>query len=226
MLWLLRADLPLLMATALAHRIDPDQVRHLIRTYAVKAPTPLTEPWPWPVRIHALSTFSLEVDDAPLVFKGKTPRKPLALLKAVIAFGGRDVPLNQLADAVWPDLDGDDALRAFHTALFRLRALLVHDDVLSLSDGRLTLDRGRVWVDALVFDDLCLRVRAGHGTDASRALRLYNGPLFEGEIDEHWMFEMRHRLQREWSDLRSTIAHPTDAVVVPFPGKTQSVNDR
>ena len=208
MLWLLRADLPLLMATALARQIDSDQVRHLIRTYSVRAPTPLTEPWPWPVRIHSLGTFTIEIDDAPLVFKGKTPRKPLALLKAVIAFGGRDVPLTQLADAVWPDLDGDDALRAFHTALFRLRALLVHDEVLSLSDGRLTLDRGRVWVDALVFDDLCVRGRAGHHSEGQRALRLYNGPLFDGEIEEPWMFEMRSRLEREWMALRSATRAP------------------
>lgn len=226
MLWLLRADLPQLMATALSRGIDPDQVRHLIRTYAVRAPTPLTEPWPWPVRIRALGTFSLEIDDIPLVFKGKTPRRPLALLKAVISFGGRDVPLTQLADAVWPDLDGDDALRAFHTALFRLRTLLVHDDVLSLSDGRLTLDRGRVWVDALVFDDLCIRARAGQDSEARRALHLYNGPLFDGDTEEPWMFEFRNRLQREWTNLRSAAVHPTDAVVVPFPGRTHSVNDR
>lgn len=226
MLWFLRGDLPLLLATALARQIDPDQVRHLVRTYAVRAPGPLTDPWPWPIRVRALGTLSVEVDDTPLVFKGKTPRKPLALLKAVICFGGRDVPVNELADAVWPDLDGDDALRAFHTALFRLRTLLVHDDVLSLSDGRLTLDRGRVWVDVLVFDDLCVRARAGHAEDAQRAIRLYNGPLFDRETEEPWMFDMRKRLDREWQALQSAVAHAADPVVIPFPGKTHSVNDR
>ncbi len=33
----------------------------------------------------------------------KAPKKVLALLKAIIAHGGKDVPEQKLIDALWPD---------------------------------------------------------------------------------------------------------------------------
>lgn len=76
------------------------------------------------VRVHTLGRFAVEVDGAPLRFGVKGPRKPLALLKALIARGGRGVRAEPLVEALWPDADGDHAQRSFRVALHRLLALL------------------------------------------------------------------------------------------------------
>ena len=65
------------------------------------------EEWPYPIKIYTLGRFEIIRDDEPLHFSGKEQKKPLELLKALIAFGGRDVPEERLTDALWPDADGD-----------------------------------------------------------------------------------------------------------------------
>lgn len=65
------------------------------------------ESWPYPIKIHTLGKFEIIKDGRPLVFAGKVQKKPLEILKAVIAFGGRDVPVDTITDALWPDADGD-----------------------------------------------------------------------------------------------------------------------
>ena len=48
--------------------------------------------------LHAWDDSKCVEDDEPLQFKGKVQRKPLALLKAIIAFGGRHVREETLID--------------------------------------------------------------------------------------------------------------------------------
>lgn len=204
-LWFLRADLPELFAEALAEGIETDEVRRLITRYELAAPSPAAASWPWKVRIHALGPFHVEVDDCRLSFKGKSPKKPLAILKALICLGARDVPVMRVTDLIWPDLDGDNALRAFYTALFRLRALLRSDKVITLHDGRLSIDRAYTWVDALAFDDLSAR-GCGDFRSASAALGLYRGALLEGELDLPWAAQPRERLERRYRMLVDGLA--------------------
>jgi len=196
-LWYLRNDLPELFDVALSENIESEEVARFIRLYNLPAPSPLSRHWPWSVVVRVLGGLSLEIDGAPIEFKGKTPRKPLAILKALICLGGREVSVVRLADLIWPDMDGDEALRAFHTALYRLRALLKHEHVLRLKDGRLSIDRTRVWVDALVFEDLCIAARSGDNTAARRAVELYRDALLDDEPDVTWAITARQRLDHE-----------------------------
>ena len=71
----------------------------------------------------------------------------------MIAFGGAEVNQSTLIDALWPDLEGDNAQRAFQTALYRLRKFL-DDDAIVFKRGRLTLDTRRVWIDSFAMDRL------------------------------------------------------------------------
>ncbi len=57
----------------------------------------------------------------PVRFTGKAQRKPLALLQALVAFGGQRVREDRLSEALWPDADGDAAHQALSTTLHRLR---------------------------------------------------------------------------------------------------------
>jgi len=182
---------------ALEHAIETDFVRMLVRRRGLRpdGAAARLEHWPWPVRVRTLGEFSVELDGEPLRFTGKVQKRPLALLKALVAFGGSGVPESLLADALWPDADGDDAHNAFVTTLQRLRKLLVQRDALLLQEGRLGLNPQRCWVDALAFEsvdpddaDPCA------ADDRERALRLYRG-AFLAQEDAAWAIARRERLR-------------------------------
>ncbi|MFU8858431.1 MAG: AfsR/SARP family transcriptional regulator [Deferrisomatales bacterium] len=143
------------------------------------------------------------LDGEPLRAGGKGQRKPLALLKALIAFGGRNVSEARLADALWPDADGAAAYQAFTITLHRLRKLLGVPDALVVREGRLSLDPRRCWVDAWVFERLLGEGARGRSaqprSDAvERALGLYRGPFLPEEVDEPWATHLRERLRSRY----------------------------
>ncbi len=125
-----------------AHRLEPGD------------PTTVSETWPWPLRIITLGGFKLLKDGKPIGSMRKVQHKPLMLLKALIAFGGSEVPEEKITDLLWPDSEGDAAHSAFSTTLQRLRTLVGSDKALLLQEARLSLDRRFCWVDAWAFEKL------------------------------------------------------------------------
>ncbi len=47
--------------------------------------------WPWPVKVYTLGRFAILRDNEKIEVSKKTKKKPLTMLKALIAFGGRGV---------------------------------------------------------------------------------------------------------------------------------------
>ncbi len=182
-------------ALAVEHDIEPGFVRRLIRLRGLsppEAPAARLRQWPWPVRIHALGAFGIDIDGEPLCFTGKVQKRPLALLKALIALGGRSVHEVQLTDALWPDAEGDDAHNAFVTTLQRLRRLLGARDALLLQEGRLSLNPRSCWVDTWAFESV--DALDGNDDDLRRALLLYRGTVLAGE-EASWAIAARERLR-------------------------------
>jgi TolB-like protein len=154
-----------------------------------------------PIRIFCLGHFRLERGgegaDAPFALA----RKPLELLKTLIALGGENVPEQQLTDSVWPDLDGDAAHGAFASTLHRLRQVL-GGEALTLRQRQLTLDANHVWCDcrelALAFGEAEAALDMGDSSAAGKALdevlALYRGPFLEGEFDPPEILVARDRL--------------------------------
>lgn len=141
-----------LAGAALALGIEPAWVRDIIRIRALLPDGPLTEAWPWPIRIHALGRFTVLCRDVEVRFSGRSQRKPMELLETLLALGGREVGAARVASALWPQSDGDSAANALGTTLHRLRKLLHEDACITLVDGRLTLDPRLVWVDTWAFE--------------------------------------------------------------------------
>ena len=189
-----------LAAAALERDVETAHVRAFIRAFALDPPAAGCDAWPWPIRITTLGSFVLEVDGQPVSFAGKAPRKVLALLKAIIAFGGRDVKDYLLIDALWADQEGDVARDAFRVALHRLRKLLGRPDAIVVEDGRVGFDRALCWVDAIAFESALQRA-----TMSRRLLERYVGPFLPGDLDEPWTAPMRERLRRRF-------LHATDQV--------------
>jgi DNA-binding SARP family transcriptional activator len=146
-----------------------------------------------PVRIHTLGRFEVLVDGKPLRIAAKVPKKPLELLRALIAMSGRSVDVKTLLMQVWPK-DGVSARCSFDVTLMRLRKLLGHADALLLDQGELTLNEAKCWVDAWVFESAVARLDASvAGEDIVGPLALYRGPFLCGQ-ELPCIVNMRDRL--------------------------------
>lgn len=199
-------------AEALEAGIETGYARDLIRKNNLSpgsAQRDVAE-WPWPVKVFTLGRFSLLKDGEPVRFSRKVQHKPLAMLKILIALGGREVPEERMTDILWPEADADFAHNSFAMTLKRLRTLLGSENVLSLRDGRLTLDNRFCWVDAWTFERLLTAAgssgREGAGGEEGRrfqplmekALTLYNGLFMAGETGNPWALSPRERLRSKF----------------------------
>jgi LuxR family transcriptional regulator, maltose regulon positive regulatory protein len=183
-----------LLPVALNQDIESNTVRSLAREFAVVPVPGDTEKWPWPVKVCTLGRFELLVDGVKPEFSRKAPRKVLALLKAIIAYGAKDVPEQKLVDALWPDEEGDAARRAMVTTLHRLRRLLVHDKAIRQAEGKLTLDQGICWIDALAFEQRLVDPEERYG-EWRDAIPLYRGTFLAQDASESWIVPARERLR-------------------------------
>jgi TolB-like protein/cytochrome c-type biogenesis protein CcmH/NrfG len=155
--------------------------------------------------VYALGRFAVEVNSAPLRFAGRAPRRPLALLKTLIALGGESVPTESLCDALWPDAEGHDAAKSLSVNLSRLRNL-IGAQALTVQDARVSLEPRHCWVDALACRTLLEQVRlhlAAGRTDLAavhmrQVLELYRGQLLEGEYDPLPLLSGRERLHSQF----------------------------
>lgn len=186
------------------HRDRPPAFPDPALELGVRPPRPDARAWPWPIKVHTLGRFELLLDDQPLHAVGKTQRKPMALLKALIVLGGADVPEAKLIDVVWAESLGGDGQKAFDVTVHRLRKLLGHDASVQVSDRRVSLNREVVWVDLWALErQLAAVVPGAHarrpdGVQLERAapaiLDLYRGHLLDGEADSAWLLPVRNRL--------------------------------
>jgi DNA-binding SARP family transcriptional activator len=188
-----------LCSRALAADIEPEHCRALIAAHRLAPPEAyrFADHWPYPLKIGTLGRFTLMKNGQPLRFEGKPQRKPLELLKALIALGGRDVRDGRLSDILWPDAAGDAAHSAFSTTLARLRKLLGGDDSVVVQDGRVSLDPRHCWLDTWAME---ARIVAVEGAPvavgaATPVLDLYRGAFLEQESDAAWVLPARERLR-------------------------------
>jgi DNA-binding SARP family transcriptional activator len=196
----------LLAAAALERGIHTQRALAFIQEFCLESPGKHAESWPWPVKIHCLGRFSIELDGKPLEFAAKTPKKLLSLLKVIIAFGGTEIPERKLADALWPDEDGDTAHQSFNTALHRLRKLLGKNDLIKQREGRISLDPIQVWVDAFAFESQSMGAPGPIHTHALRAINLYRGSFLPDDDDAPWAFSSREKLRAHYLELVSSAA--------------------
>lgn len=210
-----------LCAHALEAGIEVDYVRDLIRRRELMPePPPLNvEAWPWRFRIRTLGEFDLLRDGEPRTLSRKGQGRRVQLLKALIAFGGRDVSVDRLADTMWPRIDSDYAHRSLTTTLHRLRRLLGEDGALVLREGRLSLDRRLCWVDVWaleqVLDEIDALCRSGRrdaaadtlGRLAQRALALYRGPFMGEDAEEPHFVPLREHLRNRFLRSMGEVGH-------------------
>lgn len=193
-----------LFRTALENDIEVEYVQQVIRKRRLTPPEAWVhlENWPWEVRIHTLGRFSIAAR-VPQRSSGKPPRKPLELLKLLVAAGARGVPVERALDALWSGADGDNAYHSYTSAVYRLRKLL-GAEVIITREGRIALDASRCWVDSWAFehwlDQAAGRIACSTGPVRAleRALALYQG-AFLADDSAPWVVAQRERLHSRYA---------------------------
>jgi DNA-binding SARP family transcriptional activator len=209
------STMPLLCAEALNSGLEVDYVRQVVATYRLRPPSSEVEHWPWPVKIFTLGGFEVQRDGATLDFPRKAPRKPLMLLKALIAFRGQAVPEERLMDALWPDDEADSARRALDINVLRLRRLLGSNDAVLVSEEQIGLNPELCWVDVWAFERKTAEAAENDETTRlerrAEALTLYRGNFLPGDIGLPWTLKTRERLKANFVRVVESIAGEEEA---------------
>ena len=188
---------------ALANDIEVEHARAMASRLGLRPRSPAVAGWPWPLAVRTLGRFEVARDGVLLEVRGKAQKKPLELLKALVALGAEGVDASRLAALLWPDAEGDAAKHSFETTLWRLRKLLGHDDALVLAEGKLALDRERCWVDVRAFEHAAREADASDGdlpvahlaSLGRTVLDAYPGHFLAADEDAPWAIELRDRLR-------------------------------
>jgi two-component SAPR family response regulator len=148
-------------------------------------------------------------DGEALRFSGKGQKKPVEMLKAIIAFGGRDVNEDQLMDCLWPEAAGDTANLSFRTTLHRLRKLAGCEEAIQCGERRLALDPRFCWMDVMAFQRMTKKIEDiwkekrpedfNHIIDLSeKAAGLYKGDFLSADAALPWTYTTRERLRNRY----------------------------
>lgn len=142
------------------------------------------------------------------MFSGKVRKKPLEMLKAVIAFGGTNVPAEEVMDALWPDTEGDLARKSFEVTLSRLRQLFAPGNPIRYSSGQLSIDPLTCRIDSMLLEDVLGRIRAAGPREAAvlceAAIGLYKGPFLPSDTGAAFTAHRREMLKNGF--LRAIVA--------------------
>jgi LuxR family maltose regulon positive regulatory protein len=195
---------------ALANDIEPEYVRRLVlqRKLLPDPPPYQLDSWPWRYRVRVFGAFRLERAVPAEGAGNRRGGRPLELFKVLVAFGGESVRLERAAEALWPHVDADYALRSLTITLFRLRKEFAEGDALLVADGELSLNRSYFWLDTWAFEQACETLFNGLSTasvaaagprtaewivDAAHcALVHYRSPLL-ADAEQSWALAPRER---------------------------------
>ena len=137
-----------LVAALYAYGLGNDTLAADVRMLAL--PPPATRPisWPWVLRIRLFDGFACDGLAATAQESSKkADSKATQILQYLAAHAPAAVSAQRLADALWPEAEGDKAMRSLDVALTRLRQSLPDAALLTRHDGKIGFDLDRVWCD-------------------------------------------------------------------------------
>jgi len=156
------------------------------------------------VRIETFGGLRIHVGSKTLYDRRWRGARSKMLLKAIIVYGGTKVPTGRLADAIWPDLDGDRAMKNLKVAITRLRRvgsregerplhwIVVRHKQVSLASSLCT-------VDSILFQEALKRaIRERDMESLAEALDLYTGDFLPHDLEEPWIIRQREALKNDF----------------------------
>jgi LuxR family transcriptional regulator, maltose regulon positive regulatory protein len=154
------------------------------------------------LRIKALGALTVELDEKPLSFPGRTQGKPLELLCYLATSADMHADSISLCAALWSTEDTGKSQKSLETTVSRLRKLLGRDDLVRVAGGQVSLDTGAVWCDWAHMKFLAQQlVSATATTDAhvridiesttKSLLNCYRGQFLSGSEETPWLLGRR-----------------------------------
>ncbi len=205
--WSIRGA-PILFSEAIRLGVETGYVTTLIEEWRLPAPDPHVAHWPWPLRIECLGGLRIVQSGTPMHLGRKAPVRLLELLKLLVCAFLRPVAIDDVANTLWPEADGDAAEASLANALHRLRRLLGSQAAVVLNDNKLSLDPKHVWVDAWVLDRQCREADSAVGganadvasirASVTKILALYRGSFLTGD-NQPWVRDVRERLRASFA---------------------------
>ncbi len=187
-------------ALALENNIAEEYVKEIIARHKLRPPVDFNnDTWPFPVKIYTLGQFRIVINNETVKSSGKVQKKPLELIKTLIALGGRDVRDDLIAEALWPDAESDSAYDCLRTTVKRVRKLLNVKEVIGFSEGKLSFNPEYCWVDAWTFEHM-LSTTDPADMQIEKALNLYHGNFLDNEPDNYPILSTRERLRQKFTD--------------------------
>jgi ATP/maltotriose-dependent transcriptional regulator MalT/DNA-binding SARP family transcriptional activator len=198
------ADTAFLCQKALEEGIEVEYVQEIIRRRRLVPENPpgQLENWPWPLKVYTLGQFLIYKDGQPLGLSRKAQKKPLELLQVLIAAGAGGIREEELADALWPDADGDAAAQTLKTTIYRFRLLVGREEVVRVRERQVTLDDRHCWIDAWAFEQLLGESDRNNPQAAvpllEKALGLYQGPFLGRGMEDPRLLSAAERLRSKF----------------------------
>lgn len=151
------------------------------------------------VNIRTLGEFVVEIDGRRIYDRDWKGVRTKMLLIALICAGGQKVPAERLADMLWPDSEGAQAMQNLKVALHRLRRLGRREgepplNWVHVKHGFVSLPASLCSVDAF---ELLGRLASAGGRQGhvAEAIRLYAGEFLPGETAAPWVVGYRQHLR-------------------------------
>ncbi len=209
--WWQRQRLTELCVIAIKHDIEVEFVSTLIRRHEMrpKPPPVALKQWPWDLRITSFGGLTLAVNelDEPDATCQLGQGRPAQLLRLIVASGRTGLGTEMAAEAIWPKIELEYALKSLTINLHRLRRQLGRDEFVLLRDGLLTMNLECVWTDVCAFEELLLEIGANrrgrpvvtnekvaHG-QFEKLLQLYRGAWLANDCEIRAYESCRARLQ-------------------------------
>ncbi len=200
-------------------KIEENYISTLIRQNNVVTTSMEFENWPRQLKIYTLGRFTLLRQGKVIQFPGKPPRRPIDLLKILVAMGARGVSVEHVCGALWPDKEGDAAYHALETTLYRLRKLVGLEQAITIEGGEISLNNRYCWVDTWAFERLLSEMETVFKEKninrknrklreiMDRALNLYHGHFLGEHENDVWSASLRERLRNKFIRMLLTIGH-------------------
>jgi DNA-binding SARP family transcriptional activator len=156
------------------------------------------------VDLSLLGSFVARVDGLEIPSELWSRRRHSAGLVKLLALSpGRNLHREKVTDALWPDLEVDEAAPRLHKAAHYARTILGHRNAVVLGGDVVRLfPYGDVQVDVQHFERLSrTAVTLGGIAAAKAAVAVYGGALLPHDLYEPWTEPSRLRLERLYREL-------------------------
>ena len=149
------------------------------------------------LKIHTFGRFQISDGEKDFTDATSNKSKVWSVLKYLIAYYGKPVSADRLADILWSEEDYDDPAKLLRDIIYRLRKTLStyggDQSYITFSQGNYTWNPDiDCWIDFLEFDKVLSRARNDTIPQEERvslynsAIDLYNGPFMRDSAVEIW----------------------------------------